>query len=140
MKEILTYAYHEVVNNWPAILAFVGGSAGLSAFLQVVKKHLNLDEAKKIVIALLAVFSYVASAAQYLINNSATSPLPTILGNGSKLLALAVVLHRFAVSPAYTKLASYFTPLFDAAAQLKAAQTPISTTANEVATSPEVTL
>jgi hypothetical protein len=132
MKEILTYTYQQVVNNWPTIIAFIGGSAGLSVLLQLIKKKLNLDEAKKIVITLLALFSYISAGAQYLISNSATSPLPTVLGNGSKLLALAVIIHRFAVSPSYAKLESYFTPLFAAAAQLRAETSEAVTVAPDV--------
>lgn len=106
MHSIINYLTNLPPSTWTSVLSFLAGSSVVALAVQLVKKKLNLDEMKKLVIALASIFSYIAAAASYIISHATTSPLPTIAGNGTKLLALAVLIHRFAVSPAGTKLAS----------------------------------
>lgn len=106
MHSIINYLTNLPPSTWTSVLSFLGGSAVIATILQFIKKKFNMDEMKKLVVALAGIFSYIAASASYLLTHAATSPLPTIAGNGTKLLALATLIHRFAVSPAGTKLAS----------------------------------
>ena len=98
MQDIIQYLSSLPMSTWTTLLSYLGGAAGIATALQLIKRKYKLD-GPKLVSFLLGVFSLVTSGADYLITNAATSPLPTILGNGSKLLAAAFFVHRFAVSP-----------------------------------------
>lgn len=126
--------------HWAAVLAtFAVGGLGISSLTQIIKK-VKSWESDKGILGFAAVLSYITAASNYIIAHAATSPFPTILGNGSKLLALAVLIHRYVVSGASTKveafISSKITPLFQAASVLKASKTPQNTTVNEPTSPP----
>lgn len=98
MQGIIHYFTSLPPATWTTVLSYVGGATGIATFLQIIKRKYKID-GPKLISFLLGVFSLIASGADYLISHVATSPLPTIFGNGSKLLAAAFFVHRFAVSP-----------------------------------------
>lgn len=116
---------------WQTIVTYIGGSAGIASLLQILKHKLNFADAQKLIVFVLGVFSLLASTSEYFISNATTSPLPTIFGNGSKILALAVIVHRFAISPAYDKLVNGLGSLIKDAQTYRASIAPQSTTNGE---------
>ncbi len=133
MEDILIYIGNGVVElgryllaNDTTILAYLAGGAGVSALLQLFKK-LRKWESKAWIQTVLAIFSGLAATADYVINNYATSAMPTIFGDmAPKILVAALLMHRVAVNP-LTKVAE------------KAIKNYISTRAEKVADSVVVT-
>jgi hypothetical protein len=89
---ILTY----VTAHWPAIVSLFGGGAGLSVILQYVLHKLDIDS-KKLAYSLIHLLSFGAAVSAYYLDN--VSALSAYAG----LVIAAQTVHRFVVSPYYTK-------------------------------------
>lgn len=137
------YAYHEVLNNIPAILAFIGGGGLLSVHTQVTKRLKAWDSAD-VIHKFVLVWSAIYAASGYLIVNystrfaHATTPFiwyPAAIGT---LFTLATFLHKYPVNQLDALVTGKLGPLFAAAAELRASSKPLNTTANEAPTTNEV--
>lgn len=131
MHQVINYFLNQPASTWTTLLSFLGASTAVATLLQILKHKLNFADAQKLIVFVLGVFSTVAASADYLISNASTSPLPTILGNGSKLMALAVIVHRFAVSPAYDKVVNGLGSLIKDANTYRESVKPLPTTPGE---------
>lgn len=97
--------FTQIVVNWvilhkDALLALVGGAAGLSVFAQGILHKLNVKwniNSKAFSYTLVQVLVVAASASAYLVNNN------SMLTVYPWLATLAALVHRYAVSPYYTK-------------------------------------
>lgn len=90
-------------SSWAALFTLIGGSTIVAVLLQTIKHYFGLHDAKKFITFLLGFFSFAAAFANLLI--SAVAQSPQILGaHTAEIMAVAVVVHRFAVSPLYRKL------------------------------------
>jgi hypothetical protein len=106
---------HTVVNyvtvHWAAISALVGGGAGLSVALQYVLVKLRIDS-KKMAYSLIHLLSIGAAAAAFYLDNV------NAVGAYTGLVIVAQTVHRFVVSPYYTKyVLPYLTFLTESAVQ-----------------------
>lgn len=114
--EIITNTWHYLqsipASTWSQIGAYLVASGVIASLLQVVKNRFHIDE-KKLITGLLALFSALASTADYLVTNNPAAPLPEIGSLWAYLIAGAVILHRFAVSPAYKALETWLTNLMN---------------------------
>lgn len=105
LHQIFNYLNNLPASDWTTLLSYLGGSTVVASILQVLKHKLNFAEAQKLIVVLLGVFSFLASFADFLIqSNPNLSALPWLGKTTALLMAGAVVVHRFAVSPAYYKL------------------------------------
>lgn len=130
MHEIVHYIQSVPSSTWTSLLSFLGGSTLVASLLQVVKHKLNIAEAKSLVTFLLGLFSFLAAFANYIL--SATSQNPTVLGQHTAMIvAGAVFIHRFAVSPAYNKGVVGLSNLVNDAHTYRASVAPLSTTVGE---------
>lgn len=103
MQHILNYINSIPAGSWAAIFSLIGGSALVASLLQVIKHYFKLHDAKKFVTFLLGFLSFGAAFVDFIINASSQSP--QILGaHTAEIMAIAVTLHRFVISPLYTKL------------------------------------
>lgn len=100
-----------VVAHWPAISALVGGGAGLSIFLQYVIHKLHIDS-KKLAYTLIHLLSLGAAASAFYLDNI------NAVGAYAGLVIAAQTVHRFVVSPYYSKyILPYLTFLSESAPQ-----------------------
>lgn len=86
------------------LLSVAGGSAGLSALLEVILHKFKVDS-KKIAYSLIHVFSAITALATYYL--SATSGQKAV-GIYAALALVAQTWHRFVISPAYNKYIAPF--------------------------------
>jgi hypothetical protein len=126
-NEVVNYFNSVPASTWHALGAFLGGSTAIAALLQIIKHKFNITEAKKLLAFLLGFISFLASFADFLLQQNATHPLPTIGKLTIELIGAATLIHRFAVSPAYYKLAAKLANLqawLDKVAAYEAGQKP----------------
>jgi hypothetical protein len=95
---------HTLINwvalNKDALLALVGGAAGLSILAQGLLHRFKVKwsiDSKAFSYALVQVLVVAATASAYLVNNA------NVLTVYPWLATIAAVIHRYAVSPYYTK-------------------------------------
>lgn len=94
------------------VYAYLGGSTLVAAVVQLVKHKFidNPGEAKKLITFLLGFFSFIAAFADFIVQTTAQNPLA--LGrNTAFIVSGAVFIHRFAVSPVYSKIVLGLTSL-----------------------------
>lgn len=108
VHEVINYLTSQPTSTWTTVGSYLAGSTLVASLLQIVKHKLNITEAKKLVTFLLGFFSFLAAFADFLLQANASNPLPTLGHTTAYLLAGAVVVHRYAVSPAYYKLGVQF--------------------------------
>lgn len=100
-----------VIAHWPAISALVGGGAGLSVVLEFVLHKLHIDS-KKLAFSLLHLFAILAAASAFYLDNV------NAVGTYAGLVIAAQTIHRFIVSPYYSKyILPYLTFLSETTAQ-----------------------
>lgn len=102
--DFLMYLQDLPTEFWTTVLGVLITSGVISIFLQFAKKHFKLD-GKKTVASLLSLMTLAASVTDFLVTNNPGSPLPEITQYWAYVMAAAVVLHRFFVSPLYRRLA-----------------------------------
>jgi hypothetical protein len=107
---------HTLINyliaHWPAISALVGGGAGLSVVLQYVIHKLHIDS-KKLAYVLIHLLSIGAAASAFYLDNV------NAIGAYAGLVIAAQTVHRFIVSPYYSKyILPYLTFLSESAPQV----------------------
>ena len=105
IKAAIEYVVNQPLETWLTIAGYLGGSTVIAVILQFLKKRFNIDS-KKVVMGLLSSFTALASVADYLVTNNVGAPLPELAHTWAYLMALAVVIHRFAVSPLYARLSA----------------------------------
>jgi spore maturation protein SpmB len=104
---VITY----VIAHWPAISALAGGGAGLSVILQYVIHKLHIDS-KKLAYTLIHLLSIGAAASAFYLDNV------NAVGAYAGLVIAAQTVHRFIVSPYYSKyILPYLTFLSESAPQ-----------------------
>lgn len=114
MHEILSIG-HIVINwlqtNWSAVLALVGGSAGLSALTEVIIQKVHVDS-KKVAYTLVHFLSFASGIIAYL------AAQDNAVGVYAALVIGAQTIHRFFLSPVYVR---YIQPYL----AYKASQKPV---------------
>lgn len=99
MHEFIAIA-HTIINylqaHWGAILALLGGSAGVSALTQVLIHKFKVDS-KKVAYTLVHFLSFASGIVAYL------AAQDNAVGVYAALVIGAQTVHRFFLSPAYTK-------------------------------------
>lgn len=103
LHTIVTYIANQPTSTWTTIAAYLGTSTLVASVLQVIKHWKGFAEAKKLVVALLGLLSFLAGFADWIIQTNATNPIPTIGHSTAYIMSGAVLIHRFAVSPVYEK-------------------------------------
>lgn len=107
VHEIINYITSQPPTTWTTLISYLGGSTLVASVLQVVKHKFKFADAEKLIVFMLGFFSFLAAFADFLIqSNPSLSALPYLGHATGLIMAGAVVVHRFAVSPAYYKLAS----------------------------------
>lgn len=107
VHEVINYITSQPPTTWTTLVSYLGGSTAVASVLQIVKHKFKFADAEKLIIFMLGFFSFLAAFADFLIQNNPTlSALPWLGHATGLLMAGAVVVHRFAVSPAYSKLAT----------------------------------
>lgn len=96
MLDFIHTTINYVIAHWPAISALVGGGAGLSVALEYVLHKLHIDS-KKLAYSLLHLFAILAAASAFYLDNV------NAVGTYAGLVIAAQTIHRFIVSPYYTK-------------------------------------
>lgn len=135
MQQIINFVVNQPTSTWTTVLSFLGGSTIVASLLQVIKHKLNISEAKTLVTFLMGVMSFLVAFANYIMQSSAQNP--TVLGQHTAfIVAGAVFIHRFAVSPIYTKVVGGLTSLIKDAGTYRASVAPLSTTAGEAPAAP----
>lgn len=130
MHQVINYLLNQPTSTYTTLLSFLGGSTLVATVLQLLKHKLNIAEAKSLVTFLLGFLSFLAAFANYIL--SATSQNPTALGkNTALIIAGAVFVHRFAVSPTYNKVVVGLGGLIKDAGTYRASVAPLPTTAGE---------
>jgi hypothetical protein len=124
IHHLVNFIANQPPSTWTTVLSYLGGSTLVASLLQVVKHKLSIADAKKLVTILLGTFSFVAAFADYLLSTTAQNP--TSLGrNTAAIMAGAVLVHRFAVSPVYNKVVLGLTGLLNDAAAYRASIAPV---------------
>lgn len=107
VHEVINYLANQPTSTWTTLGAYLGGSTLVASLLQVIKHKFKFADAEKLIVFMLGFFSFLAAFADFLIqSNPSLSALPWLGHATGLLMAGAVVVHRFAVSPAYYKLAT----------------------------------
>lgn len=138
VQEVINYIANQPSSTWTTLASYLGGSTLVASVLQVAKHKLNFAGASKLVVFALGFFSFLAAFADLMLQTNAINPLPQLGHVTGLLMAGAVVIHRFAVSPAYYMLstkAQKFSKLLDEVDQEKKAQ-PANIPAEVVSTVP----
>lgn len=105
IHEVINYISNQPTSTWTTLASYLGGSTIVASVLQIAKHKLNFANAEKLIVFALGFFSFLAAFADFLIQSNPTlSALPFIGHATGLLMAGAVVVHRFAVSPAYYSL------------------------------------
>lgn len=123
---------------WVHGVQIVIGSTAVATALQILKFKLNIQDAKKAVTVLLGVLSAVTATADFVLQSASLHP--GLIGKETaQIIALAVFIHRFAVSPLYNKFYLTLTSLVsDARAYRAAKQQPIIETHPIAVETPQV--
>lgn len=130
MHQIINYILNQPTSTYTTILSFLGGSTLVASLLQVIKHKLNISEAKTLVTFLMGIMSFLVAFANYIMQSSTQNP--TALGQHTAfIVAGAVFVHRFAVSPMYSKIVDGLGGLIKDANTYRATVAPQSTTAGE---------
>lgn len=103
LTNVWNYLQTIPLETWSQIGGYLAASGIIATVLQFTKKKFSID-GKKLITGLLATFSLFASVAEYLVTHNPGSPLPEIGSLWAYVMAGAVILHRFAVSPAYYRI------------------------------------
>lgn len=107
IHEVINYITSQPPTTWTTLASYLGGSTAVASVLQIVKHKFKFADAEKLIVFALGFFSFLAAFADFLIQSNPTlSALPFLSHATGLLMAGAVVVHRFAVSPAYYKLAT----------------------------------
>lgn len=138
--EFIHEAYQYIVNQpastWTTLGAYLAGSTVVASLLQVVKHKLNFADAKKLLVFAMGFLSFLVAFADFLLQTNAVNPLPTIGHMTGLIMAGAVVVHRFAVSPLYyslsQKIANFSKFLDDVAAMQAQKKAPAGSTAAQL--------
>lgn len=91
------------VEFWQTVGTALVTSGVISLVLQFIKKKFQID-GKKLVATMLSTMTFLASVTQFLVTNNPGSPLPEIAQYWAYVMAGAVILHRFFVSPLYRRV------------------------------------
>lgn len=97
--------------SWAMLGGLVGTGTLVSVIVQVIKHFGKLKEAKKFVLFLLSAFSVLGSLAGDVITHSTLSPVAFTGKYAGWILAIAVVMHRIAVSPVFKKFVVFLNDL-----------------------------
>lgn len=100
--DIFSYIVNQPDSTWTTLGAYLGGSALVATILQVIKHSFKIQDAKKLVTLLLGSLSLLVSLADLALSSGNNDQFAKTLGqHGAFIMAGAVIVHRFAVSPAY---------------------------------------
>lgn len=101
VHEVTNYINSLPASTWTTLGSYLAGSTLVATVLQVAKHKFNFAGASKFVVFALGFLSFLAAFADLLLQANAVSPLPQLGHVTGLLMAGAVVVHRFAISPAY---------------------------------------
>jgi hypothetical protein len=105
VHELINYIANQPASTWTTLASYLGGSTVVASVLQVLKHKFKFADARNLLVFALGFFSFIAAFADFLIQSNPTlSALPWLGHTTGLLMAGAVVVHRFAVSPAYYSL------------------------------------
>lgn len=101
VHEVINYIGSQPASTWSTLGAYLAGSTVVASALQVVKHKFKFADAKKLIVFVMGFFSFLVAFADLLLQANLTHPLPQLGHVTGLLMAGAMVVHRFAVSPAY---------------------------------------
>lgn len=107
MTDILNLLKTLSPHDWGTILTFLASGTGVAVVLQAIKHFGKLEDAKKLVMILLGILSFVASFTDWYIQYSGQNPKTVVLAHLGWIVTAAVFVHRFIVSPSYYKLVDF---------------------------------
>lgn len=106
------------------LLTILGSGGAVSVVLQIIKHFGKLQEAKKLVMFLLGMLSFLASFADWAIMWGGQNPKLVVGSIMGWIITSAVVIHRFSVSPIYHKLIEFLNGVYADAEAYRKEQTP----------------
>lgn len=112
-----------IPHNWDSVFTLLGLSATVAIVLQTIKHYGKLQDAKKTVVFLLGALSFAITVADAAIQYNGQNPKLVVSTHLGWVIALAVLIHRFAVSPIYYKIVNTINTYNEALAY-KAATSP----------------
>ena len=107
MPDVNTIVQLFTVHDPKTLLTVLASGTGVALTLQVIKHYGKLGEAKKTVVFLLTALSFLASLADSVLQFSGQNPKLIVGSHLGSIVAVAVIAHRFAISPAYYKLVGW---------------------------------
>lgn len=103
IHEVINYFGSIPTSTWTALWTYLAGSTIVATLLQILKHRFSFADAKKFVTFMLGFLSFVVVLADWVLTATATNP--AALGRSTAVVVgLAVFVHRFAVSPVYSKI------------------------------------
>lgn len=105
MLDVQTLISSLQISDPTALLTVLGSGGVVAVVLQTLKHYkVNLKESKIAVVALLTGLSFLATLADAVLQFSGQNPKLVVGQYWGDIIAAAVVIHRFSVSPLYYKL------------------------------------
>lgn len=103
INEVIDYFNSIPASTWSTLGTYLAGSTIVATVLQIIKHRFSFADAKKFVTFMLGLLSLAVVLADWVITAAATNP--TALGQDTAVVVgIAVFVHRFAVSPIYSKI------------------------------------
>lgn len=105
MPDVQTLINTFHVSDPATLLTILGSGGAVAVVLQILKHYkIGLKESKVAVVVLLTGLSFLATLADYVLQFSNMNPKLVVGQYWGDIIAAAVVIHRFSVSPMYYKL------------------------------------
>ena len=117
-----------LISNWQVIAAYLGIGGVVAVVLQAIKHQFKIFDAKKTVTALLGILSVAASLVEFVVVGGGSQITNMFGQHAAVIMSSAVIMHRFFVSPLYSRLVVTLGSLLDDASsyrKLTQAATPV---------------
>lgn len=132
VDKILMYAQTIPTSVWQtaSTIAVVLGAAILIAIATQLHKRLRKIDSKKAIMGLSLFYSWVGTAATYLLISMPVAPYPGLVELWAVLIGAATVVHRFMISPAGKRIEVWLQGFLEKVsaeqARREAAKTPVA--------------
>lgn len=109
---IINFLQTLIPHSPAVIVGLITSGVGVSVVLQLIKHFGKLQDAKKTVMFLLAVLSGMATYGDSIIQFAGQNPNLVAGANLGWIVTIAVFVHRFVVSPIYSRIVSYLDGIY----------------------------